>query len=92
MRTTLTFKQWKRSLGEAITLADAAVVVGRSPVELARAAAMGKLRVHRFDAVDGRAFFMVQVEGLLDYQRRAAAPKPTPRMMQRAFERMLAAA
>ena len=90
MRTQMTFKQWQRSLGEAISLADAAAVVGQPVVALAKAAARGELAVHRFDAADGRAFFMVRVEELVAWRRRATPIELTPQMMGRALERMMA--
>ncbi len=93
MKRQVTLKQWRQELGEALSLADAAKVVGRQPVDLARAAAARQLRVHRFLAADGKAYFMVRVEELLDYQRRCsqAGRLMTPEGMRRAFARMVAA-
>jgi len=90
MRTRMTFGQWRRSLGEAITLADAAMAVGQPVAALAQAAARGDLAVHRFDGADGRSYFLVRVEDLLWWRRRATPTKLTPQMMGRALERMMA--
>ncbi len=90
MPKQMTFKQWKRSLGEALSLADAAAALGKPALVLAKAAARRELVVHRFAAADGRAYFMVRVDDLLDWHRRATPVKLTPSMMGRAFARMMA--
>jgi len=83
MKRQMTLREWRRQLGEAISLADAAAAVGRSPLRLAQAAAAGKLRVCRFEAADGRVFHMVRVDDLLDYRRREAqAATDMPHSMQ----------
>jgi len=93
MKRQMTFKQWRAQLGESLPLYDAAVALGVEPAELCRAAAGRRLRVHRFDAADGRAYYLVRVDDLLAYARGNARRKQglSPEGMRRAFARMAAA-
>ncbi len=93
MKRKLTLKQWRAELGEAVSVYDAARIIGRTPADLARAAAARELHIHRFDAADGRAFYLIRVDDLLDYQRRQARLQQglTPEGMRRAFAKMAAA-
>jgi len=90
MKRVMTLKEWKEQLGHALSVSDAAMVLGEPALNLARAAGRGELKVHRFDAVDGRQYTMIRVDDLLDYRKRRPGPvKLTPQMMRRAFARVL---
>ena len=92
MRRTMTLKEWKARVGEALSIPDAAAVLDQRPIDLARAAANGTLNVQRFDASDGKRYYLVRIEDLLAYHRKTQMQqKLTPRMLSRALQRMVAA-
>ena len=72
----MTMGQWRRRLGDAISLEQAPTQTGLTSMQVLRAVKSGKVPLHTFKASDGRVFRMVKTRDLQAYQTQAPAPLP----------------
>ncbi len=86
-KVTMTLKQWRRSLGEAVSLEDVPAELGISPREVGGAVRAGQLKVQTFRALNGPTIRMVRRRDLRLLQM--TLRPPSIRDFIRAFQQIM---